>query len=343
MSLRLLLSLILFAAATAPAAAAPNPLFEASDPTHVIIRGPISTLLRTRSSTPLAGTLTTAAGEVLPVALSVRGITRRKSEICDFPPIKVEFTRPPPPTSLFAGQHKLKLATHCQARANFQQYLLLEYSAYKMYNVLTPLSFRVRLANVDYLNDDGRPVISRLGFFIEDAGDLAKRNGLRELHGPSLVPLETLSPTDGARFALFEDMIANHDWSMRANTQGEDCCHNSKLIGRGGLGPGAAIPVPYDFDFSGLVSAPYAGPPPQLEIATVRDRSFRGYCAHNAQIAVVAAQFRAARPQVLAALGATPQLEERTLKRASAFIDQFFAKVATDQDINAKLVRRCIN
>jgi hypothetical protein len=342
MTFRLLLSIALFVAAPA-VAADPKPLFEGSDPAHITIRGPFSTLLKVRSSTPMPATLTTAAGETLPIALSVRGITRRKSEICDFPPLRVEFTRPPPPTSLFAGQRRLKLSTHCQKRASFQQHLLLEYSAYRMYNVLTPLSFRVRLANVDYVNDDGRPVVSRLGFFIEDTDDVAKRNGLRDLNAPSLVQLGALSPVDSARFALFEDMIANHDWSMRANVQGEDCCHNSKLVGRGGLGAGAAIPIPYDFDFSGLVSAPYAGPPPEFGLATVRDRYFRAYCAHAAHIPGVAVQFRAARSQILAALAATPRMEERTLRRASAFVDQFFAKVATDQDINAKLVRRCIN
>lgn len=342
MNLRPLLGLSLIIAAPA-AAAGPKPLFEASDPTHVIIRGPISMLVRTRSETPVAGTLTTAAGETLPVALSVRGITRRKSDVCDFPPLKVEFTRPPPPTSLFAGQRRLKLTTHCRNAASYQQYVLLEYSAYRMYNAITPLSFRARLANVDYVNDDGRPIISRVGFFLEDTADVAKRNGLRELHAPTVIPVTTLSPLDSARYAVFEQMIANHDWSMRANVDGENCCHNSKLIGRGGLGAGEAIPIPYDFDFSGLVSAPYAGPPAEFGIATVRDRYFRGYCMHNPQIAIVAAQFRAARPQILAALASTPMLDEKNVRRASAFVDQFFAKIATDQDVTANLLKRCIN
>ena len=342
MILRTLVGLALIVAAPA-AAAGPKPLFETSGATHIAIRGPIATLVRTRPQGAVAATLTTAAGESLPIALSVRGITRRKSEVCDFPPLRVEFSRPPPPTSLFAGQHRLKLSTHCRNSESYQQYLLLEYAAYRMYNVVTPASFRVRLATVDYVNDDGRPVISRVGFFTEDADDVAKRNGLRELHAPSLVPVTTLSPMDSARYAVFEHMIANHDWSMRANVDGQECCHNSKLIGRGGIGPGEAIPVPYDFDFSGLVSAPYAGPPPDFGISTVRDRYFRGYCMHNAQVAVVAAQFRAARPQILAALASTPQLDQKNLRRASAFVDQFFAKIATDQDVTANLVKRCIN
>lgn len=342
MIFRLFAGLLVLAAAPA-AAEGPKPLFETNDPIHITIRGPIKTLIQTRSTTPVAGTLTTVSGESLPIALSVRGITRRKSEICDFPPLRVEFSRPPPPTSLFAGQRRLKLSTHCNNSESYQHYLLLEYAAYRMYNVVTPISLRVRLATVDYVQDDGRPVISRLGFFIEDPDDTAKRNGLRELNAPSLIPVSTLSPVESARYAIFEHMISNHDWSMRANVQGENCCHNSKLVGRGGLGRGEAMPIPYDFDFSGLVSAPYAGPPPEYGLSSVQDRFFRGYCAHSAQFGPVAAEFRAARPQILATLAATPQLDEKYVRKASAFIDQFFAKIATDKDVAANLTRRCIN
>ena len=51
------------------------------------------------------------------------------------------------------------------------------------------------------------------------------------------VPVTISSPADAARFALFQHMIANHDWSMRAGPEGDDCCHNAELIGP--LAPGA--------------------------------------------------------------------------------------------------------
>src|SRR4029079_18671791 len=130
------------------------------------------------------GTLTDPGGQALTVALSPRGITRRATDICDFPPLHVRFASAPPASSMFAGQKSLKLVTHCRSGASFQQYVLLEYAAYRMYNVLTPHSFRVRLANVDYRGADGRPIVSRIGYFIEDLGDVAKRNGTKETHAP---------------------------------------------------------------------------------------------------------------------------------------------------------------
>jgi hypothetical protein len=342
MKLKLIAWLAMLVAAPVSAQGA-KPLFAAEDTIHVTIRGPLRSLINTRSQTPAPGTLTTDNGETLPITLAARGITRLKSDVCAFPPLRVEFSSPPPATSLFAGQRKLKLVTHCRNTASFQQYLLLEYAAYKMLNVLTPQSFRVRLANIDYVNDDGRPVISRLGYFLEETSDLAKRNGLREIHAGELIPLATINPTAGARYALFEDMIANHDWSMRAGPKGSECCHNAKLIGASGLAAGAVIPVPYDFDFSGLVGAPYAGPPMELDLATNKDRLYRGYCAHNREAGVVAGQMRAARPQMMAALSAVPGLEEGTKRRAIAFLDQFFESEASDARFSSKIIGRCVS
>jgi len=208
-----------------------------------------------------------------------------------------------------------------------------------MYNVLTPHSFRVRLANVDYRDSNGRPIISRVGYFLEDLGDVAKRNGTKQTHGPNMVPLADLSSVDAARYALFQHMIANHDWSMRAGPEGKECCHNAELIGP--LAPGRTIPIPYDFDFSGFVDPPYAVPPDQLHIASVRQRAYRGYCAHNSDVLAVARQFRDARPQMIAALSSTPGLDQRTQARAISFLDGFYADIASDDAVSSRLLRRC--
>ncbi|HET7606029.1 MAG TPA: hypothetical protein VFK28_08175 [Sphingomicrobium sp.] len=326
---------------SAPAAAQqPKPLFAASDPIHITIQAPLSGIIRSRSSNPVQGTLTDPTGQPLPVAISARGITRRSADTCQFPPLRVQFTSPPPATSIFAGQRKLKLVTHCRSTPSFQQYVLLEYSAYKMYNLLTPHSFRVRLANIDYRDDSGRPIVSRVGYFLEDLGDVAARNGTRETHAPEIIPLSDLNPADAARYTLFQHMIANHDWSIRAGPAGSDCCHNAELIGP--LGPGTAIAIPYDFDFSGYVNAPYAMPPEQLHISSVRQRVYRGYCTQNADVLAAARQMRDARPQMIAAVTSTPGLEPGTQSRATRFLDSFFAEIASDEAVNANLLRRCV-
>jgi hypothetical protein len=340
--MRLLASFACLAMAlVAPArAAGEKPLFASPDKIHIVIQAPLSTLVRNRGNDgTISGTLTEPSGQSLPITLALRGITRRTSEICDFPPLRVDFTVPPPPSSLFAGQKKLKLVTHCRNSPGFQQYVLLEYSAYRIYNLLTPHSFRARLADVDYRDESGRPVVSRVGFFLEDLSDVAHRNGTKPSHGPDRIPLADLSPPDAARYALFQEMIGNHDWSMRAGPVGKDCCHNAELMGP--LAPGATIPVPYDFDFSGFVDAPYATPPEQLHIGSVRQRAYRGYCAHNAEVLATARQIRDARPQLVAAVTSTPGLDPQRATKAVGFLDRFFADIASDDAVNANLLRRC--
>ena len=323
-------------------AQAPQPLFASSDPIHLTIEAPFSTISRNRDNPPpVPGTIIDPSGLKLPVSLALRSTTRRAADVCDFPPLRVTFTTPPPATSVFAGQKRLKLVTHCRNSPAFQQYVLLEYSAYRMVNALTQRSFNVRLANIDYLGPDDRPIASRIGFFLEELKDVARRNGMKETHGPARIAVSDLSPADAARYALFQHMIANHDWSMRAGPKRHDCCHNAELIGP--LAPGMTVPILYDFDFSGFVNPPYATPPDELHLSSVRERFYRGYCIHNAEAIVAAREFREARPRLLAAITSTPGLEQRTQQRAIAFLDPFFADIATDQSVSARVLNRCIN
>jgi hypothetical protein len=325
-----------------PAAAQPAPaLFASAEPIHLVIQAPLPALMRNRAArTAVAGTLTEPSGQSLPISLQLRGITRRTAEICDFAPLRVDFVSPPAATSLFAGQKRLKLVTHCRNAASFQQYLLLEYAAYKMYNLLSPRSFRVRLANIDYRDADGRAILSRAGFFIEDLRDVARRNGLAQVHAGARIPVNFLSNADAGRYGMFQHMIANHDWSMRAGPAGDDCCHNAPLIGA--AAPGQAIPVPYDFDYSGFVAAPYALPPEELHLSDVRQRLYRGYCFQNAEALGAARQMRNTRPQLIAAIAQTPGLAEPTQRKAIAFLDKFFADIGTDADVAAKVLNRCV-
>lgn len=327
-------------ASVASAQSAPKPLFANNGVLHLTIRGPINEIARSasRSRVPRNAVITVpgATPETLAIQLTPRGITRLRHEVCQFPPLRVKFQGPPGPGSLFAGQKQLKLVTHCRANASFQQYLLLEYSAYILYNQLTPLSHRVRLASIDYVDDANRPITSRLGFFLEDIDDVAARNGMRKAATADRIPSSQLSSPDAARVALFEYMIGNMDWSMRAGPAGEGCCHNGRLL----TGPTATgyVPVPYDFDYSGLVNAPYAISPDGTE--SVLKRRYMGYCKHNADVFALTARLRAERASLLASLNQVA-LDEPTRRKAVAYLSAFFNEIADDRSTAAKVLKTC--
>ncbi len=169
--------------------------------------------------------------EAYPIFLSARGISRRNPSACDFPPLRIEFKDRPGDASVFRGQKSLKLATHCRSTGDFQSYNLLEYAAYKLLNVLTPVSFRVRLVDVEYAEARGSWVrIHRLGFLIEDVGELGARNGLKEVKTDKIERAQ-LNASAVARSDLFQYLIGNQDWSDRLPVAGRICCHNIKLLG----------------------------------------------------------------------------------------------------------------
>lgn len=332
----------LFLAATASAQTGEKPLFARDEILRLTISGPITSMAQPGAKTrPPRNAVLSVAGpapETHAIWLSPRGITRLKRDVCQFPPLRVRFQQTPGPGLVFSGQKQLKLVTHCRSPAAFQQHLLLEYAAYRLYNLLTPASFRARLAMIDYVSQDNRPVASRLGFFIEEIEDVAARNGMRRAATGDSVPVSQLSSADSVRVALFQYLIGNMDWSIRAGPAGERCCHNSRLLVGAGRGT-KLVPAPYDFDYSGLVNAPYAVAPDGE--SDVRVRRYQGYCAHNAEALAFAATMRAQRTQLVAVLSGIP-LEESVRRKAAAYLEGFFSDIADDQRIASRLFKTCV-
>ncbi|HEY0629367.1 MAG TPA: hypothetical protein VGD23_08565 [Sphingomicrobium sp.] len=341
--IRWIAALALIGSTSAIAQSDAKPLFASDAPIRLKLQGPIGKIVgrAARNVQPEAATLTLVdPAETHAIRLSPRGLSRRTGDICQFPPLRIEFAQPPPATSLFAGQRRLKLVTHCRPSAGFQQHLLMEYATYRMLNQLSPLSYRARLATVDYAEPSGKVSTSRWGFLIEDVGDVARRNGLTEARVGDRILSTQLEARQAARVALFQYMIGNLDWSMRAGPPGEGCCHNSRLLS----GQGAAlVPVAYDFDYSGLVDAPYAMPPEQIPVRSVRTRFYQGYCRHNPQALAAAAEFRAQRGAIEGVFGQIPGLEARTRSKALSYLNGFFAEIATDESMRAKILKNCLN
>ena len=327
---------------SANAADAPKALFAGDEVISLTISGPLSGISRSPDAKPVPGVLKVTGGapETLPVELSTRGITRRMKQICSFPPLRVEFTQKPPKTSLFRGQKRLKLVTHCQSGDKYQQDVLLEYSAYRLYRSFTSESFNARLAKVDYVGEDGSALTTRFGFFLEDIDDVARRNGQERLRRANRISPTQLEPDAAARFAVFQYMISNLDWAMTASPPGRDCCHNSRLIGAKDSTTGL-ITVPYDFDYSGLVDAPYAVPPDSIHVANVRVRRYRGFCQHNEQARVFATSLPARRASLLGIVDQVPQLSDGSRQRAASYLGDFFDEMSSPAKID-EMLKTCL-
>jgi hypothetical protein len=346
----LLIGLVAAAWLAVSPAAAESQLFADSTPLHIALTAPFPDLVRSapEAPKPYPATLTlenAAAPQTFQVGLQARGVSRRRGGICRFPPLWVRFDKSQLHGTLFHGEHKLKLVTYCQPAAGYDQHIVLEYLAYRLYNVITPVSYRVRAAEVTYRTAASDAGLTRFGYLIEDIGGVAARNGLAELNvATHQVTAAQLDPTAAGRAALFEFMISNLDWDFLAATPGTECCHNVRLLAAPGATPASAAavaPLPYDFDQSGLVDAPYAEAPAGLPVNNVTERLYRGYCVSNSQIASVIDEYRAHRAELMAVISNEPELDPRFRDKADRYLQGFFKLLDDPGRVQREIVRRC--
>ncbi len=269
---------------------------------------------------PATLTFAGASGPVqVPIELRTRGHFRLRT--CAFVPLKVYFPKEQVKGTLFAGNGSLKLITHCDKNSRSEQNLLIEYAIYRAYNRLTEMSHRPRLARVTYADTrDSTRNVTRYGFFLEDDNDLAKRNGGSLF---SEVGAASYSEMDSAQMdlvAVFEYLIGNTDWSVIVR-------HNIRLLQMEGRN--LLYPVAYDFDFSGLVDAPYARPDPRMPIKSVRERLYRGMCRSLEQLTPTLGRVMAAKDSITQAFATAPDLDPKRLKDVLAYLDDGFKVIAT--------------
>ena len=105
----------------------------------------------------------------------------------EFVPIRVEFPKEGIAGTPFEGQTNLKLGTHCQNDKEFDQYVLREYLTYRVVNLVTPRSYRARLARGTYVDAaTKKPVATHNALFLEHDNDVARRLGGRDVSLPRI-------------------------------------------------------------------------------------------------------------------------------------------------------------
>jgi hypothetical protein len=332
-------------AAAEDKAAKPAKLFTTNDTLKITLTAPWRDITRRKKNQdPYPATLeyTDELGNTarLPLTVERRGITRQ--EACKFPPIKLRFDKPDVKGTTFRGQKSLKMVTHCQKASGYEYYYILEYLAYRMYNQITDMSFRVRPLEATYVDSENNDrELSRFAFLVEDDSDVADRFDLKKLRIPK-AKLRQLDSKTTAAFGLFQFMIANVDWSALLGPDPEECCHNVKLIGPEPLQAGDTIyPLPYDFDSAGLIDAKYARPPEGLPIKYVTQRLYRGYCANNDELETARNRFLEQEQAIYGLVSSEPRLESKHRDNALDFLGDFFKVLHDDGEFRKQVMEKC--
>jgi len=323
----------------------PAKLFSTETSLEVTITAPWSTIVKKKKNQnpyPAKLEYRDESGQVVTLDLTVarRGIKRQ--EACSFPPIRLIFEKEAVAGTTFRGQKKLKMVTHCQRGTDYDQYYVLEMLAYRMYNLLTDYSFRVRPLQVTYVDSkNDKEVDTRFAFLIESHSDMAKRNDLHKIDIPK-ISHRRLDPMPTGLFSLYQFMIGNVDWAALIGHDPDECCHNVKLIGPEPLGDeDFVIPVSYDFDSAGLVDAEYAAPPDGLPISRVTQRLYRGYCIHNDELEAARQQTLNEESAILALISNESRLTDRSKKKALKFMDKYFEIAKDPGEFKKEVLDEC--
>lgn len=206
----------------------------------------------------------------IPLKVRTRGNFRKKPENCNFPPLKLFLSKKNVLNTLFEGQDEIKLVTHCMTdQPDYEQFVFQEYLVYRLYNQFTPFSFRVRLAEITYVEEENpEDRLSSYAFFIERPKNMAGRSGGKIMDAENFRSSEVDMEVYRV-LSMFQYMVANNDWFVAR-------LHNIELVTVDPLSP--PIPVPYDFDYAGIVEAPYRASMTDTLEFNSHDRIYKGIC-----------------------------------------------------------------
>lgn len=331
--------LVLFALlAVAPAIG--SPLFESDSIVEMKLSGPLTTLIKNKKIRDEYPFVLSIGDSNFNISARVRGNSR--VVLCRFPPLRLIIDSEDTEQTVFAGQDKLKLVTHCRSdNDRAENNVLDEYTAYRIFNLISEASYRVRLVRVNYEDTEGRQKdLDReyYGFLIESDTELAARLSGQEteITGVHYSHLDDSQTTLGF---VFQYLIGNTDYSLVTAESEDTCCHNVDLFDV----DGRLLGVPYDFDFSGLVNASYAKPNEIVKRKRVTQRRYIGYCKSDMpSVRSSLRRIAALEEEIYAIARRAPALAEKDVTRRLRFLESFFEEAEDEEEILRQFSRECL-
>ena len=313
------------------------PLFERESPLAVTFTANLGRLRADKDTNApwRTGTLDYSADGrrvSVPMRVRTRGLWRLKN--CYFPPLRLDFDGKAAKNTLLDRLGKPKLVNHCRDNDNYEQYILQEHQLYRIYQLLTPISYRVRLLRVAYVDSASRDTsATRYAILAEDPDHLAKRLGGLVMKAKGARPSDLEAPQLALAY-LFQFMIGNTDFSFNG-------LHNTQLVA---TPEGQILPVAYDFDYAGAVNASYATPDPILRMRNVRQRKFRGYCSIADEYPKLLPLFREKKDAIYALyrdeIGKL--MDEKRVKETLSYFDEFYEMIATPEAAQRAFLNECV-
>ena len=310
-------------------------LFDDNKVLEITLKGNIHKLLEDRKGEakyyPVALTYKVADSTIsIHINVKTRGHFRRDKSNCSYPPLLLSFSDTSGnPHTIFPEHSSLKLVMPCKG----DKFVVHEWLVYKLYNLVTPESFRARLVKVTLEDENNKRMPSPFyGMLLEDEKQMARRNNSISIK-KMVKPYETMRDPF-LRMAVFEYLIGNTDWSV-------EYMQNIKLIAADSIS--APVTVPYDFDLSGIVDAPYALPAPELKMSSVRDRRYRGFFIKDMKLFdSTIALYNGVRKKIYSLYNDCPLLDDKYKKQTVLYLDEFYSIINNPKTLQKEFGYPCL-
>lgn len=313
-----------------------NPLFVSKNSIHLKASGSIKAIKKnTNDSTYSSGKFLyeKEPGQwiELETEARVRGNFRLKN--CYFPPLKLKFKKKEVLNTPFEGNKSVKLVLPCEKQSTMNRLVAREYVCYQFYEVITPYHFKTRLVNLELTEMSGRKprVFDLLGFLVEDNSKVADRSQGKIIEMKGLNPA-AFDARQTVRNDYFQYMIGNADWSAVYQ-------HNSNIL----FADGKYMPLPYDFDMSGLVNADYAQTsPPSLGTGNPRERVYRGFCKETDVMEEVRKEYLLHEKDFHAIIDQNAAyVKESDTRDMHSYINEFYEILKSDHVFKRSILEGC--
>lgn len=263
--------------------------------------------------------------------VNLRGKFRRMN-CSEVPPLKINFDKDDLKNAGLLKFNDMKLVTHCvEDEAIAKELLLKEYLAYKLYNLLTDESFRVQLLNITYADTRTGESKTQTAFLIEDTAQLRARLDAKKCKEKIGVPIDHFDKEQVSTAALFQYMIGNLDWNLAT-------AQNVKLIRKNHK----VLAIPYDFDFSGFVNAPYALMNSNVGQTKRKERIYLGLAKSQKNMQAEIAFFKGKKETLLTYINEFKLLKRNSRKEISNYIKSFYSSIEDIQFKKQMIVKNAL-
>jgi hypothetical protein len=267
------------------------------------------------------GVLTTGDGKTFKIELRPRGRFRRR--ISQVPPLKIKFSKKSLRAMGLDTLNNIKLVLPSIDNEMGSELVVKEYLIYRMYEALTPVSVRARLIKLT-MNDSHIEQTRKniYAILVEDEDETALRMKGKAM-GEFGLPADSFQMNPLAMLSMFEYMIGNTDWDIAMS-------RNVRMVRP--TESGKILVMPYDFDFSGLVSAPYASPSTESGLKSIRDRFLMANGVKPEALKRAARQIKVSQDK-LYSICKSRHISRDSYNQMTSYLDVFFQGVSEKDEV----------